>query len=127
MRLLLLENHNTRHVNPEQQQLIESIKEDSDRLLKITGELLNMSQVGTGNIQLNYPAVKTGADPGICDRSSESAGRTKTGRANRTDGRKPFGCKSGHKKKSLVAHQFSYKRNPPFTAGRAYTYSNHGT
>lgn len=53
MSLLLLENQNTGHVNPEQQQLIESIKDDSNRLLKITGELLNMSQVETGNIQLN--------------------------------------------------------------------------
>ncbi|KAA6439327.1 cell wall metabolism sensor histidine kinase WalK [Dyadobacter flavalbus] len=53
MSLLLLENQNTGHINPEQQQLIESIKEDSNRLLKITGELLNMSQVETGNIQLS--------------------------------------------------------------------------
>jgi NtrC-family two-component system sensor histidine kinase KinB len=53
MSLLLLENQNTGHVNPEQLQLIESIKDDSNRLLKITGELLNMSQVETGNIQLN--------------------------------------------------------------------------
>ncbi|MCE6989756.1 ATP-binding protein [Dyadobacter sp. CY323] len=53
MSLLLLENQNTGHVNAEQRQLIESIKEDSNRLLKITGELLNMSQVETGNIQLN--------------------------------------------------------------------------
>jgi NtrC-family two-component system sensor histidine kinase KinB len=53
MSLLLLENQNTGHVNAEQKQLIESIKEDSNRLLKITGELLNMSQVETGNIQLN--------------------------------------------------------------------------
>ncbi|WP_221393638.1 ATP-binding protein [Dyadobacter sp. NIV53] len=53
MSLLLLENQNTGHINTEQQQLIESIREDSDRLLKITGELLNMSQVETGNIQLN--------------------------------------------------------------------------
>lgn len=53
MSLLLLENQNTGHVNPEQKQLIESIKEDSNRLLKITGELLNMSQVETGNIQLS--------------------------------------------------------------------------
>jgi NtrC-family two-component system sensor histidine kinase KinB len=53
MSLLLLENQNTGHVNTEQRQLIESIKDDSNRLLKITGELLNMSQVETGNIQLN--------------------------------------------------------------------------
>jgi NtrC-family two-component system sensor histidine kinase KinB len=53
MSVQLLENHNTGLVNPEQRQLIESIKDDSNRLLKITGELLNMSQVETGNIQLN--------------------------------------------------------------------------
>lgn len=33
--------------------MIESIKEDSQRLLKITGELLELSQVEAGNIQLN--------------------------------------------------------------------------
>jgi len=35
-----------------QQELIHSIRDDADRLLKITGELLNMAQVETGNIQL---------------------------------------------------------------------------
>jgi PAS domain S-box-containing protein len=39
-------------LNGEQQDLIRSITDDADRLLKITGELLNMSQVETGNIQL---------------------------------------------------------------------------
>jgi signal transduction histidine kinase/HAMP domain-containing protein len=39
-------------LNGEQQELIQSITDDADRLLKITGELLNMSQVETGNIQL---------------------------------------------------------------------------
>ena len=39
-------------LNHEQQELIRSITDDADRLLKITGELLNMSQVETGNIQL---------------------------------------------------------------------------
>jgi PAS domain S-box-containing protein len=39
-------------LNAEQQELIRSITDDADRLLKITGELLNMSQVETGNIQL---------------------------------------------------------------------------
>src|SRR6202012_301393 len=39
-------------LNGEQQELIRTITDDADRLLKITGELLNMSQVETGNIQL---------------------------------------------------------------------------
>ncbi|UTA66338.1 ATP-binding protein [Emticicia sp. 21SJ11W-3] len=53
MSLQLLENQQTGAINEEQKQLIDSIKEDSHRLLKITGELLNLSQVETGNIQLN--------------------------------------------------------------------------
>ncbi|HVU97060.1 MAG TPA: ATP-binding protein [Puia sp.] len=39
-------------LNSEQQELIRSITDDSNRLLKITGELLNLSQVETGQIQL---------------------------------------------------------------------------
>jgi signal transduction histidine kinase len=40
-------------LNDEQLQLLDSIEDDANRLLKITGELLNMTQVETGNIQLN--------------------------------------------------------------------------
>ena len=73
--LQLLENKTTGQINEDQKQLINSIKDDSNRLLKITGELLNLSQVETGNIQLNIQpsnakeilsyaldAVKTGAE-----------------------------------------------------------------
>jgi NtrC-family two-component system sensor histidine kinase KinB len=51
--LQLLENAKTGLLNVEQLQLIESIKDDGNRLLKITSELLNMAQVETGNIQLS--------------------------------------------------------------------------
>lgn len=51
--LQLLENTKTGEMNDDQKQLVESIKDDSQRLLKITGELLNLSQLETGNIQLN--------------------------------------------------------------------------
>lgn len=53
MSLQLLENERTGIINEEQKYLVDSIKEDSERLLKITGELLELSQVETGNIQLN--------------------------------------------------------------------------
>jgi PAS domain S-box-containing protein len=53
MSLQLLEKSATGTINDEQKQLIDSIKEDSERLLKITGELLELSQLETGNIQLN--------------------------------------------------------------------------
>lgn len=52
MSLQLLENGQVGGMNEEQQQLLHSIREDADRLLNITGELLNMAQVETGNIQL---------------------------------------------------------------------------
>lgn len=53
MSLQILENEQTGALNEDQKQLMDSIKDDSNRLLKITGELLNMSQVETGNIQLS--------------------------------------------------------------------------
>jgi len=53
MSLQLLESTSTGTINEDQKQLIDSIKDDSQRLLKITGELLELSQVETGNIQLN--------------------------------------------------------------------------
>ncbi|MGZ6540073.1 MAG: ATP-binding protein [Bacteroidia bacterium] len=49
----LLESGKTGNINPEQTELIAGIKDDSNRLLKIIGELLNLSQIETGNIQLN--------------------------------------------------------------------------
>lgn len=52
MSLQLLENEKIGKLNEEQKNLIESIKDDTARLLKITGELLNMTQVESGNIQL---------------------------------------------------------------------------
>jgi PAS domain S-box-containing protein len=48
----LLTDDRTGSLNSEQKELISSVREDADRLLKITGELLNMTQVETGNIQL---------------------------------------------------------------------------
>ncbi|MFV8392914.1 ATP-binding protein [Flavobacterium sp. LB2P6] len=53
MSLQLLEKPETGTINTDQKQLIDGIKEDSQRLLKITGELLELSQLETGNIQLN--------------------------------------------------------------------------
>lgn len=54
----LLKDKRVGALNKEQTELLKSITDDSDRLLKITGELLNMSQVETGNIQLNLQATK---------------------------------------------------------------------
>ena len=52
MSLQLLENEKVGKLNDEQKNLLYSINDDVTRLLKITGELLDMSQVESGNIHL---------------------------------------------------------------------------
>lgn len=53
MGLQLLENEKVGFLNDEQKELTNGIKDDTDRLLKITGELLNITQVESGSIQVN--------------------------------------------------------------------------
>ena len=50
----LLNDDRVGQLNQEQSELLNHITEDTDRLLKITSELLDLSQVETGNIQLNF-------------------------------------------------------------------------
>lgn len=57
MSLQLLEDSRVGQLNDDQQQLISSIQADTQRLLRITGELLELSQVETGNIQLQIGPV----------------------------------------------------------------------
>lgn len=53
MGVQLLGNQKFGELNDQQQELLKSINDDGQRLLDITGELLNLSQVETGNIRLN--------------------------------------------------------------------------
>ena len=48
----LLDDKRIGPLNPEQEELSKNIKENSERLLTITGELLNMTQVESGKLQL---------------------------------------------------------------------------
>lgn len=57
----LLTDNRVGELNAEQQELTKSITEDADRLLNITSELLNMSQVETGNIQLKLQPAQPAA------------------------------------------------------------------
>ena len=50
--LKLLEDERVGALNPEQKQLVRHLKEDNQRLLKILSELLDLSQVESGKIQL---------------------------------------------------------------------------
>lgn len=58
MSLKLLEDNRVGPLNEEQRTLSQSIRENSDRLLDITGELLKMSQVEAGKLQLNPKITK---------------------------------------------------------------------
>ncbi len=57
MSLQLLQNKKVGDLNEEQKSLIDNIKEDAGRLLKITSELLNMTQVESGIVQMNLSPV----------------------------------------------------------------------
>jgi PAS domain S-box-containing protein len=54
MSLKLLEDKRIGEVNTEQKQLLGNIEDDTRRLLQITGELLDMAQVETGKLNLNF-------------------------------------------------------------------------
>ncbi|HEY1030701.1 MAG TPA: ATP-binding protein [Flavipsychrobacter sp.] len=55
--LKLLEDERIGKLSDEQRELIQSLKQDNRRVLKILSELLNMSQVETGKIQLDVQLV----------------------------------------------------------------------
>ena len=57
MSLQLLDNSQIGPLNDEQRNLVDSIREDAARLLKIIGELLNMAQLESGSIQLSAMSV----------------------------------------------------------------------
>ncbi|MBS1628297.1 MAG: HAMP domain-containing protein [Bacteroidetes bacterium] len=56
--LKLLENEQIGTLNKEQKELIQSLKEDNQRLLKILSELLDLSQVESGKIKLTIKTVQ---------------------------------------------------------------------
>lgn len=58
MSLKLLDDERVGQMNQEQTALSQSIRENSDRLLSITSELLKMTQVETGKLMLNPKVTK---------------------------------------------------------------------
>ena len=57
MSATLMDDNRIGNLNTEQKDLIKNIDEDANRLLRITGELLNMTQLESGNIQLKLQKV----------------------------------------------------------------------
>ena len=58
MSLKLLSDIRVGEMNGEQLELLQHIQEDSDRLLKITSELLDLSQVESGNLKLSFAMTR---------------------------------------------------------------------
>ncbi|MBC7616645.1 MAG: HAMP domain-containing protein [Pedobacter sp.] len=58
MSLQLLRDIRVGEMNGEQLELLAHIQDDSDRLLKITSELLDLSQVESGNLKLSFALTK---------------------------------------------------------------------
>ena len=56
----LLRDRRVGVLSPEQNDLLQSITDDAERLLRITGELLNLTQVETGNLQLKLQSTPPG-------------------------------------------------------------------
>jgi len=60
MGIQLLENQRIGELNEEQKDLLEGIADDTERLLKITGELLDIAQVESGIIQMKLNPATIG-------------------------------------------------------------------
>ncbi|MEL7833414.1 HAMP domain-containing sensor histidine kinase [Fodinibius sp. Rm-B-1B1-1] len=58
MSLRLLEDERVGPLNDEQSELIRNIRQDAERMKTTTAELLNLSKIETGNIQLNTQPAK---------------------------------------------------------------------
>jgi signal transduction histidine kinase len=58
--LKLLEDERVGSLTAEQKELVQNLKEDNKRLLRILSELLDLSQVESGKIQLNIQQVQPG-------------------------------------------------------------------
>lgn len=58
MSLKLLSDIRVGEMNNEQMELLQHISEDSDRLLKITSELLDLSQVESGNLKMSFAMAR---------------------------------------------------------------------
>ncbi|GGG29174.1 HAMP domain-containing sensor histidine kinase [Hymenobacter glacieicola] len=56
--LKLLQNGKVGPVNEEQQNILVTIKQENQRLLRLVGELIDVSRLESGNIQLNFQAAR---------------------------------------------------------------------
>src|SRR6478736_2711204 len=65
----LLQDQRVGQLNEEQSRIVQTVSDETSRLMKITGELLDMAQVETGNIKLNLTSV---ASQNMIDQACEA-------------------------------------------------------
>lgn len=70
--LKLLEDARVGDLNEEQHKLVHQIRDESERLLKITGDLLDLAQVETGNIRLELAPARVDYLVGYATKAVES-------------------------------------------------------
>lgn len=68
----LLEDERIGELNTDQREILQSLRNNTERLLSITGELLNHSQLETGQIQLKKESVRPEI---ILDKAMEAVGQ----------------------------------------------------
>ncbi|HTE33553.1 MAG TPA: ATP-binding protein [Chryseolinea sp.] len=88
--LKLLEDERVGQLSNEQKELLQNLKQDNQRMLRILSELLNMSQVEAGKIQLDIADVKPET---ITDTAINAA--LNTARSKNITIQKSYGEKSG--------------------------------
>ncbi len=59
LNLKLLDDKRVGSLNTEQQEIVQALKSETKKMLTITTELLDLAQVETGNIQLNFQVVNS--------------------------------------------------------------------
>ncbi|MCF8373004.1 MAG: cell wall metabolism sensor histidine kinase WalK [Bacteroidales bacterium] len=59
LNLKLLDDRRVGSLNTEQQEIVQALKSETKKMLTITTELLDLAQVETGNIQLNFQVVNS--------------------------------------------------------------------
>ncbi len=85
--LKLMEDERVGQLSDEQKELVQNLRQDNQRMLRILSELLNMSQVEAGKIQLDIADVKpeTVADNAVNAASNTAKGKNITIRKNYDD------------------------------------------
>ena len=127
MSLQLLGDDRLGKLNDEQKQLVGSIRESSDRLLSITGELLNMTQIETGKLKLMPKITKPIELIRLCGKGNAGVGRpVLLFRGDRLS-RKDLETVRRQREDRMGHHQPAVERHPPFARKIAHRHRGRTT